>query len=63
MVSGIRFLACSGALGNTVASLYGNGMSSIGLEIFALEVGADGSPNRMGFFGDLLYRIDCAQRV
>lgn len=51
MVSGVRFMACSGAMGNTVASLYANGMATIGLEIFALEAGADGSPNRLGFFG------------
>lgn len=51
MVSGIRFMACSGAMGNTVASLYANGMATIGLEIFALEAGATDSPNRMGFFG------------
>lgn len=51
MVSGIRFFACSGAMGNTVASLYGNGMATIGLEIFNFEIGATNSPNRMGFFG------------
>lgn len=51
MVSGIRFMACSGAMGNTVASLYANGMATIGLEIFNFEIGATDSPNRMGFFG------------
>lgn len=51
MASGIRFMACSGALGNTVASLYANGMATIGLEIFQFEAGATDSPNRMGFFG------------
>lgn len=51
MVSGIRFFACSGAMGNTVASLYANGMATIGLEIFNFEIGATDSPNRMGFFG------------
>lgn len=51
MVSGIRFFACSGAMGNTVASLYTNGMATIGLEIFNLEAGATDSPNRLGFFG------------
>lgn len=51
MASGIRFFACSGALGNTVSSLYANGMATIGLEIFNFEAGATASPNRMGFFG------------
>lgn len=51
MVSGIRFFACSGAMGNTVASLYANGMAEIGLEIFNFEIGATDSPNRLGFFG------------
>ena len=53
MASGIRFFACSGAMGNTVASLYTNGMATIGLEIFNFEIGATDSPNRMGFFGSL----------
>lgn len=51
MVSGIRFFACSGAMGNTVASLYAAGKATIGLEIFNMEAGATHSPNRMGFFG------------
>lgn len=51
MVSGIRFFACSGAMGNTVASLYAAGKATIGLEIFNIEAGATHSPNRMGFFG------------
>ena len=51
MVSGIRFFACSGALGNTLASLYAAGKAEIGLEIFNFEIGATHSPNRLGFFG------------
>lgn len=51
MVSGIRFFACSGAMGNTVASLYAAGKATIGLEIFNMEAGATNSPNRLGFFG------------
>lgn len=51
MVSGIRFFSCSGSLGNTVTSLYANGKAEPGLEIFNFEISADGSPNRMGFFG------------
>lgn len=51
MVSGIRFFAGSGAMGSTVASLYAAGRATPNLEIFNLEAGADGSPNRMGFFG------------
>jgi len=51
MVSGIRFLAGSGAMGNTIATLYANGMATIGLEIFNFEAGATSSPNRLGFFG------------
>ena len=64
MVSGVRFFACSGAMG-----LFGNlGEKSINqvyderiaasldpgtplLEIFQFEIGATDSPNRMGFFG------------
>lgn len=51
MVSGIRFFACSGAMGNTVSSLYANGMAEINLEIFNFQIGATLSPNRLGFFG------------
>jgi FlaG/FlaF family flagellin (archaellin) len=51
MVSGIRFFACSGAMGNTISSLYANGHAEIGLEIFNFEIGATDSPNRLGFFG------------
>jgi hypothetical protein len=51
MVSGIRFFACSGAMGNTVSSLYAAGKAEIGLEIFNFEIGATDSPNRLGFFG------------
>jgi hypothetical protein len=51
MVSGIRFFPCSGAMGNTAATLNANGMATIGLEIFNFEIGATNSPNRMGFFG------------
>jgi hypothetical protein len=53
MVSGIRFFGASGSMGNTVASLYANGMATIGLEIFNFEISATDSPNRMGFFGSL----------
>ncbi len=52
MVSGIRFLASSGAYGNTIASLQAiprDGASDA--EIFQLEAGATNSPNRLGFFG------------
>lgn len=51
MVSGIRFMACSGAMGNTIASLYAAGHATVGLEIFGFEAGATNNPNRMGFFG------------
>lgn len=51
MVSGIRFFACSGAMGATVASLYAAGRATPNIEIFNLEAGATDSPNRMGFFG------------
>jgi len=51
MVSGIRFFACSGAMGNTVASLYAAGKATIGLEIFNLVAGDSSRENRMGFFG------------
>lgn len=53
MVSGIRFFACSGAMGNSIASLYANGQATPNAEIFALEAGATHSPNRLGFFGAL----------
>jgi len=46
MVSGIRFFACSGAMGGTPA-----GRATPNLEIFNLEAGATNNPNRMGFFG------------
>lgn len=51
MVSGIRFFASSGAMGNSVASLYAAGQATPKAEIFALEPGATHSPNRLGFFG------------
>lgn len=46
MVSGIRFFACSGAMGGTPSS-----RATPNLEIFNLEAGATNNPNRMGFFG------------
>jgi hypothetical protein len=46
MVSGIRFFACSGAMGGTPAT-----RATPNLEIFNLEPGATNNPNRMGFFG------------
>jgi hypothetical protein len=46
MVSGIRFFACSGALGGT-ASI----RAIPNIEIFNFEPRATNSPNRMGFFG------------
>lgn len=51
MVSGIRFMSCSGAQGNTISSLYANGQATPRFEIFNLEAGATNMPNRMGFFG------------
>lgn len=51
MVSGIRFFAGSGVMGNTVASLYAVNQATPAAEIFALEPGATHSPNRLGFFG------------
>lgn len=48
MVSGIRFFACSGAMGGTPSS-----RATPNLEIFNLEAGATNNPNRMGFFGAL----------
>jgi len=59
MVSGIRFFACSGAMGmfgnkgeKSIAQVYTEtGRADPLLEVFNLEAGADGSPNRMGFFG------------
>jgi hypothetical protein len=55
MVSGIRFFAHSGALGNTVASLYGPiAQPETKAEIFGFttEAALTSVPNRMGFFGD-----------
>jgi len=46
MVSGIRFFACSGAMGGTPST-----RATPNLEIFNFEIGATDSPNRMGFFG------------
>lgn len=46
MVSGIRFFACSGAMGGTPST-----RATPNLEIFNLEAGATNNPNRMGFFG------------
>lgn len=59
MVSGIRFFACSGAMGmfgnkgeKSLAQVYTEtGKADPLLEIFAFESGATNSPNRMGFFG------------
>jgi len=63
MVSGIRFFACSGAMGQlttgrlTPAAYYAAGgalpadRALPNLEIFNFEIGATNSPNRMGFFG------------
>lgn len=48
MVSGIRFFACSGAMGGTP-----NTRATPNIEIFNLEAGATNNPNRMGFFGSL----------
>ena len=46
MVSGVRFFACSGAMGGTPSN------EAVPLiEIFNLEVAATASPNRLGFFG------------
>jgi hypothetical protein len=46
MVSGIRFFACSGAMGGTPTT-----RATPNLEIFNFEAGATNNPNRMGFFG------------
>lgn len=46
MVSGIRFFACSGAMGGTPST-----RATPNLEIFNFEISATNSPNRMGFFG------------
>jgi hypothetical protein len=46
MASGIRFFACSGAMGGTPST-----RATPNLEIFNLEAGATNNPNRMGFFG------------
>lgn len=46
MVSGVRFFACSGAMGGTPST-----RQTPNLEIFNFEIGATNSPNRMGFFG------------
>lgn len=51
MISGIRVLAGSGAMGNTVTSLYANGRATPRIEIFNLEAGATNAPNRLGMFG------------
>jgi hypothetical protein len=53
MVSGIRFMAASGALGNTIATLYANGQATPRAEIFNFEAAAalTSVPNRLGFFG------------
>ena len=54
MVSGIRFFAASGALGNTTASLYAtSAQPETGAEIFGFVAAAAETtvPNRMGFFG------------
>jgi hypothetical protein len=46
MASGIRFFACSGAMGGTPST-----RATPNVEIFNLEAGATNNPNRMGFFG------------
>ncbi len=46
MVSGVRFFACSGAMGGTPST-----RATPNIEIFNFEIGATNSPNRMGFFG------------
>jgi len=63
MVSGIRFFAASGAMGQlttgrlTPAAYYSSGdtlpadRALPNVEIFQFEIGANGSPNRLGFFG------------
>jgi len=52
MVSGIRFFSGSGAVGDTIASLYGRGRATPVLEIVNLHsAAAAGTPNRLGFFG------------
>jgi hypothetical protein len=55
MVSGIRFFACSGALG-LLGNIGGVDPTTVDraeplLEIFNFEISATNSPNRMGFFG------------
>lgn len=52
MVSGIRFMAASGAFGNTIANLYTlAGQATTRAEIFNFTTGDTDSPNRLGFFG------------
>ena len=51
MVSGIRFMGCSGVMGNTITSLYANGQATTRAEIFNLVPGDTSSPTRIGFFG------------
>ena len=63
MVSGIRFFGGSGSMGQlttgrlTPAAYYSSGdtlpadRALPNVEIFEFEVGANGSPNRLGFFG------------
>lgn len=63
MVSGIRFFGGSGTMGQlttgrlTPAAYYASAdtlpvdRARPNLEIFQMEAGADGSPNRLGFFG------------
>jgi len=54
MVSGIRFMATSGAFGNTIASLYGpTPQPETKAEIFNFAAAAalTAVPNRLGFFG------------
>jgi len=55
MVSGIRFMGTSGALGNTVASLYAAiAQPETKIEAFNFEAAAAETsvPNRIGFFGE-----------
>lgn len=54
MASGIRFFAGSGAMGNTVSSLYANGRAEPGLEILNYNQNlpfVTNKPMRIGFFG------------
>lgn len=59
MVSGIRFFACSGAMGmfgafgqKSLTQVYQElGRAEPNLEIFNISPGDTNSPNRMGFFG------------